>query len=79
VVADVVVEQVVADDADGDLFDPGWIVLQLPGVADLDLEQVVAGGRRLADDGDVVLREGMQQADAFPAIRRLTSVKNVIL
>jgi len=56
VVADVLVEQVIADHADGNLFDAGWIILQLLGVANLDLEQVVARGRRLADNGDIVLR-----------------------
>ena len=40
-----------------DLFDTHWIIIQLLRVMEFDLEQVVVGGRRLADDGDVVLRK----------------------
>src|SRR5262249_25372161 len=37
-------------------------------VADLRLEQVVAGSRRLSDDRDVALREGVQQIDAHQPV-----------
>ena len=69
VVADVLGEQVIADHADGNLFDAGWIILQLLGVANLDLEQVVAArndgvlvGRRprAVDDGQAVDTCGLQ-------------------
>src|SRR6266545_823397 len=63
VVADVLVQQVVADEADRHLAraEPGWI--ELRPVADLRLQQIIARGRRLTDRGDIVLREGVQQVD----------------
>src|SRR5205823_13003531 len=63
-IADVLVQQVVADEPDRHFprAEPGWI--ELRPVADLRLEQIVSWRRRLADRRDVVLRKRMQQVDA---------------
>src|SRR3954453_22091105 len=65
VVADILIEQVVADHADGHFTQliPAR-ALALPVIADLGLEQVVPRSGRLADHRDVALRESMQQVDA---------------
>src|SRR5262249_29070691 len=64
-VADVGVEQVGPDQANGELLDlAGPHHGGHPAAADLDAQVVVAGGRRLAGDGDVVLRESVQQVHA---------------
>src|SRR3954470_11598616 len=62
-IADVLVQQIVADEADRHFprAEPGRI--ELRPVADLRLQQIIARGRRLADRGDIVLREGVQQVD----------------
>src|SRR4051812_32079501 len=63
-VADILIEEVVADHADRHLAQliPAR-ALALPVIADLGLEQVVPRSGRLADHGDVALGEGMQQVD----------------
>jgi len=63
VVPDILIQQVVSDDADHHLAgaEPGRI--ELCSVADLRLQRVVTFGRRLADRRDIVLREGVQQID----------------
>jgi hypothetical protein len=62
-IADVLVQQVVADQSDCDFprTEPGWI--ELRPVANLCLQQIITRGRRLADRSDIVLREGVQQVD----------------
>src|SRR4051794_1761423 len=59
-VADILIEQVVADDADGHFTQliPARTFC-LPVIADLGLEQVVPRSGRLADHRDVALGEGM--------------------
>src|SRR5882762_1824553 len=54
-IADVLVQQIVADETDHHFAraEPRGVELGL--VADLRLQQVIARGRRLADNGDVVL------------------------
>src|SRR6478672_8248808 len=64
VVPDVLIQQIVADNTDRDLADAGGIVLQPRGPGELRLQKIVARGRRLAGDRDVVLRERVQQAHA---------------
>src|SRR5262245_5731928 len=63
-VADVLVQQIVADEPHIHLpcAEPGWIELCL--VADLRLQQVVARRRGLGDRRDVVLRERVQQINS---------------
>src|SRR5258706_9193637 len=63
-IADILIQQIVADDTDDHLAraEPGRIELGL--VADLCLQQIVSWRRRLADRRDVVLRKRMQQVDA---------------
>ena len=63
-VADVLVQQVVADEPNGHFAraEPGRI--ERRPVAEHRLQQVIARGRRLADGGDIVLRESMQQVIA---------------
>src|SRR4051812_13508509 len=60
-IADVLVQQIVADEADRHFprAEPGRI--ELRPVADLRLQQIIARGRRLADRGDIVLRKRVQQ------------------
>src|SRR5215210_2569670 len=67
-IADVPVQKIVADETDGHFSraEPARIELGL--VADLGLQQIVAGSRRLGDDGDVVLREGMQHVDTHQPV-----------
>ena len=62
-IADVLVQQVVADEPDRHFprAEPGWI--ELRPVTDLRLQQIIARGRCLADRGDIVLRESVQQVD----------------
>ena len=67
VVADIDVEQVVADQAGGDLSRSPGAVLVILLLADLHLEQVVAGGRRLVER-KVALPEGMDQAHAHEPV-----------
>src|SRR6476660_4846024 len=62
-VANVVVEQVLAPDADGDLRHQTGSALELGGVAELGVEQIVAGRRRV-EGGKLVLRESVQQIHA---------------
>ncbi len=63
-IADIFVQEVVADQTDNHFprTEPGRI--ELRPVADLRLQQVVARGRRFADRRDIVLREGVQQVDS---------------
>src|SRR5882672_7475382 len=62
-IADVLVQQVVADESDRHFLraEPGWI--ELRPVADLRLQKIIARGRRLADRGDVGLREGVEEVN----------------
>lgn len=62
-VPDILVQQVVSDDTDHYLAgaEPGRI--EPYPVANLRLQQVVTSCGRLADRGDIVLREGVQQID----------------
>src|SRR5436190_11568542 len=61
-VADVVVEEVLGLDANGDLRHQVGVPIELGGVAELGVEQVVAGGRRV-ERGELVLCERVQKID----------------
>src|SRR6476620_5032128 len=67
-IADVLVQQIVAKQADDHFAgsEPGWIEFGL--VADLRLQQIIARRGRLADGSDVVLRKGVQQVDAHEPV-----------
>ena len=65
-VADVVVEQVLAPDADGDLGHQAGLPVELGGVAELGVEQVVARGRRV-EGGELVLRGRRAAGSRAPA------------
>src|ERR1700738_5379796 len=67
-IADILIQQIVADDTDDHLAgsEIGWIQFGL--VADFRLQEIVAGGRRFADHRDIVLCKRMQQVDACQPI-----------
>src|SRR5205823_1142219 len=68
-VANILVEKIVADHADGELLEAEIGGLELRRIADLGLEQIVSWSRRLADHRNVVLRKRVQEVDPRDPVR----------